>query len=253
MAENTTIEWATQWTEKHCRCKITRADQRFVASDRLDSPQASFRRKERLMASAKGNHVARPGQTRAGNPNWRGGRVIASNGYVLIKVGFDHHLADVRGYAYEHRLVAEQKLGRRLEPGELVHHKDENKQNNHPDNLEVVASNAEHFVHHRKAGSNKQLPGEPNPEIECACGCGTRFPKYDESRRPRLYVSGHNPHQEGIQYWLLYYLENVPEPSSTQFIASFFDVDHRTITVAMSRLKRDGKVRGSFRDWRLVL
>lgn len=48
------------------------------------------------------------------NANWRGGRSIASNGYVLIRVGTGHHLADVRGYAYEHRVVAENSLGRRL-------------------------------------------------------------------------------------------------------------------------------------------
>jgi hypothetical protein len=34
------------------------------------------------------------------NPNWRGGRSLASNGYVLIRVGVGPHLADVRGYAY---------------------------------------------------------------------------------------------------------------------------------------------------------
>ena len=53
---------------------------------------------------------------------WKGGRSIASNGYVLVRVGKRHHLADVRGYAYEHRLVAEEKLGRRLTPGEIPHH-----------------------------------------------------------------------------------------------------------------------------------
>lgn len=50
------------------------------------------------------------------NPNWKGGRSIASNGYVLLRMP-GHHLADVRGYVYEHRLVAEQKLGRRLVKG----------------------------------------------------------------------------------------------------------------------------------------
>lgn len=39
---------------------------------------------------------------------------------------------------HEHRTVAEQKLGRALQPGEIVHHKDLNKKNNSPDNLEVI-------------------------------------------------------------------------------------------------------------------
>lgn len=130
-------------------------------------------------------------QARARNPNWKGGRSIASNGYVLIKVGADHHLSDVRGYAYEHRMVAERKLGRRLLPGEQVHHIDENKQNNDPDNLEVVTI-AEHRVHHRTTGVRRRTPGELNPTIVCACGCGEPFTKFDSYGRPRRFVTGHN-------------------------------------------------------------
>lgn len=57
------------------------------------------------------------------NHNYKGGS-IASNGYKLIFVGKQHHLADIRGYAYEHRINAEKKIGRRLRPGEQVHHLD---------------------------------------------------------------------------------------------------------------------------------
>jgi hypothetical protein len=104
-----------------------------------------------------------------------------------------HHLANVNGYVPEHRLIAEQKLGRHLRPDEIVHHINGDRGDNRPDNIEVVASNAEHAVHHRKVGHALRLPGEPNPEIDCACGCGTRFPKYDSRGRPRKYVTGHNP------------------------------------------------------------
>lgn len=125
------------------------------------------------------------------NPNWRGGRSIASNGYVLIRVGVDHHLADVRGYAYEHRIVAEQKIGRRLKRREQVHHINGNKQDNRPDNLLVASNAAEHHVHHRKQ-KNLRLPNEPNPLVACECGCGSRFRKFDSCGRPRRFVSGHN-------------------------------------------------------------
>lgn len=127
------------------------------------------------------------------NPNWKGGRSVASNGYVLIKVGKDHHLADVRGYAYEHRLVAEAKLGRRLAEGEIPHHIDGNKQNNHPDNIEVVASAAEHRRHHREVERGLRNPGEDNPEIVCACGCAGKLTKFDGEGRPRRFITGHNP------------------------------------------------------------
>jgi hypothetical protein len=117
---------------------------------------------------------------------------ISSHGYVLIYVGKDHHLADVRGYAYEHRIVAEKKLGRRLRKGELVHHLDENPQNNDPSNLEVKRSVAEHRFAHRRIKSNKREFGAPNPTIKCKCGCGVSFKKFDKCNRPRKYVSGHN-------------------------------------------------------------
>lgn len=44
---------------------------------------------------------------------------------------------------HEHRVVAENKIGRKLLPSEHVHHIDGNKHNNHPDNL-IVMSSSEH-------------------------------------------------------------------------------------------------------------
>lgn len=43
-----------------------------------------------------------------------------------------------------HRLVAELQLGRPLQPGEVVHHRDGDKMNNAPENLLVLSSAAEH-------------------------------------------------------------------------------------------------------------
>ena len=49
---------------------------------------------------------------------------------------------------HEHRVVAEEVLGRKLRPGETVHHMDGNKRNNRPENIRVFRSQSEHAKYH---------------------------------------------------------------------------------------------------------
>lgn len=81
--------------------------------------------------------------------NWQGGRQTTTRGYIYIYKP-DHPHTTVRGCVMEHRLVMEEKIGRYLEPGEVVHHIDGNKMNNDPSNLELK-SNSQHISDHFQA------------------------------------------------------------------------------------------------------
>lgn len=56
-------------------------------------------------------------------------------------------MATQAGYVAEHRLLMAQRLGRMLRPGEVVHHRDGNRQNNDLANLELFQTNADHLRH----------------------------------------------------------------------------------------------------------
>jgi hypothetical protein len=84
--------------------------------------------------------------------NYKEGRYIDSEGYVRV-------LTDT-GYQFEHRLVMAKKLGRPLKPGEIVHHIDEDRQNNSPRNLELYSdrgthTTTEHVDRSRRSGKFK--------------------------------------------------------------------------------------------------
>lgn len=57
-----------------------------------------------------------------------------------------------KGYKYVHRIVAETMLGRSFTDSEVVHHKDGNRLNNAPENLEVHESHSAHMKEHAARG-----------------------------------------------------------------------------------------------------
>jgi hypothetical protein len=66
----------------------------------------------------------------------------------MLSYSPDHPNAMYHGYVYTHRLVVEQRIGRFLQNDEEIHHKDDNRLNNNPDNLEVVFEKDHQRLHH---------------------------------------------------------------------------------------------------------
>lgn len=69
--------------------------------------------------------------------NWRGGRQRHSGGYIMLAP--DRKL--------EHRVMMEEKLGRKLSSGEIVHHINGDRTDNRIENLEIM-TRAQHCHHH---------------------------------------------------------------------------------------------------------
>lgn len=81
-----------------------------------------------------------------GHPDWAGGRIVDKSGYTRIYAPHHPDSNPTHKYRLEHRLVMEMMLGRYLARHEVVHHRNGDKQDNRPENLELFQSNAEHLA-----------------------------------------------------------------------------------------------------------
>lgn len=87
--------------------------------------------------------------------------------YLLLH---GHHLADKKGYVLRYRLVAEESIGRRLLPGEVVHHINGIKDDDRPENLRVMTL-SEHASLHIQQGDYPTFGGA-HPRSSSAGGAG---------------------------------------------------------------------------------
>lgn len=92
----------------------------------------------------------RPDPDRPGAPpSYSGGNTYLApqSGYVFEKVP-SHPKCNPQGYVQQHRLVAEAKVGRYLSGLEVVHHLNGRRDDNRPENLEVLGSLSAHMKEH---------------------------------------------------------------------------------------------------------
>jgi len=115
-----------------------------------------------------------------------------NNGYIEIYMP-QHPNARSNGTILEHRLVAEKKLGRYLKPEETVHHSDENRTNNDPDNLIVFRTIADHTRFHKigvmkDMGDGTYICPVQESEIKKCKYCGNYY-IYDRLNKRNKYCS----------------------------------------------------------------
>lgn len=87
--------------------------------------------------SSKSQFCSRTCAAKASGLAKRKGPHLSARGYV-IEYAPEHPMAMRTGYIQQHRRVMAEHLGRLLGPDEVVHHKNEIKTDNRPENLEVL-------------------------------------------------------------------------------------------------------------------
>lgn len=97
----------------------------------------------------KGEHRSKRTEFKKGqisrekHPQWKGGVHKLTNGYLVENC--PGHPRAYRNEVYQHILVAEKKLGRYLNKGEVVHHLNGIKDDNREENIVVCVNNSEHI------------------------------------------------------------------------------------------------------------
>jgi len=87
--------------------------------------------------------------------NWKGGET-QSDGYIMIYMP-DHPYAHKSGYIKRSHLLMEKVLGRYILRHEIVHHKNEIRDDDSPENLEVKSPDGHTSEHNRKLNKAQNM------------------------------------------------------------------------------------------------
>ena len=115
-------------------------------------PKSEFKKGNHPKTEFKKGH--NPG-TGKNHPNWKGGRIKTIQGYFAIYK--PNHPNTIRNHILEHRLVAEKCLGRYLTKFEVIHHINEIRTDNKPENLYLFETSGKHTGFHNLKNKPKLI------------------------------------------------------------------------------------------------
>jgi hypothetical protein len=138
MEENNVISKFKPFVLGQCRCPCKES--------------ISIRTKKGLLQTYKHGHFWKvkennPSKKGAESIHWKGGLIPDKSGYMMRYMP-DHPFANGIGYVREHRLVMEKHLGRYLTKQEVIHHKNDIKDDNRLENLEILIDQSNHATIH---------------------------------------------------------------------------------------------------------
>ena len=160
------IDPGTDWY--NCTCDVCgkkfhrKPSQIKIRKRHYCSRECHYIGKEEYMRG-EGNHQY--GLKGSANASWQSDIRETRYGYIQVRC-LDHPFRDKAGFVLEHRLVAEEYLltdensveidGKKyLKPGYVVHHKNIDRKDNRPENLQVM-THAEHQALHLGLNPNKR-------------------------------------------------------------------------------------------------
>lgn len=170
----------TPQSEETARCVAALADGSLSSAEIAERLSLHPRHVRKILLRLDLPRLPHGSPTGSRNGSFAGGRRINLSGYAEVSAPVEHpHAIRLPGKnipkILEHRLVAEQTLGRYLQPEERVDHRDGLTLHNHPNNLRVFADNAEHLKatltgkipHWSEAGfENMKLRHRPGADLQ---------------------------------------------------------------------------------------
>ena len=92
-----------------------------------------------------------PGSFGPTSPRWKGGRTKRSGGYIGI-----YDITSPTKYRFEHVMIAEKTLRKKLPVEAAIHHVDSDKANNKRSNLVICQDRSYHMLLHKRTRALKQ-------------------------------------------------------------------------------------------------